>query len=108
MKKASAKFNVLKTSNCLDAMVQELFSEELNQKIKAEKRYSQILINITDSSELLGDAKEVIQSLGVCIVEAKPLSPNWVLLKLDVKDAREVALRLTEQGFLIKGINALP
>ena len=89
-------------------MVQELFSEELDQEIKAEKTYSQILIHITNSSELLGEAKEVIQSLGVRIVEAKHLSPNWVLLKLDVKDAQEVALKLTEQGFLVKGINALP
>jgi hypothetical protein len=80
----------------------------LNQKIKAEKTYSQILIYVTNSSKLLGEAKEVIQSLGIRIVEVKHLSPNWVLLKLDVKDAREVALKLTEQGFLMKGINALP
>jgi len=89
-------------------MVQELFWEELDQEIKAEKMYSQILIHIIDSSELFGEAKEVIQSLGIRIIEAKHLSPNWALLKLDVKDVREVALKLTEQGFLVKGINALP
>jgi hypothetical protein len=89
-------------------MVQQLFSEELNQEIKAEKTYSQIFINITNSSRLLEEAKEIIEGLGVRIIEAKHLSPDWTLLKLDVKDIREIALKLTEHGFLIKGINALP
>jgi hypothetical protein len=89
-------------------MVQELFLEELNQEIKADKTYSQILINITNSSKLLEEAKKIVEALGVCIIEAKRLSPNWTLLKLDAKDMRDVALKLTEHGFMIKGINALP
>jgi hypothetical protein len=51
----------------------------------------------------------MIEDLGVRIIETKHLSSNnWVLLKLDVKDMRGIALKLTEHGFFIKGINALP
>jgi hypothetical protein len=89
-------------------MVEERFSEELNQEIKAEKTYSQIFINMSNSPVLLREAKEIVEGLGVHIIEAKIISPEWTLLKLDAKDMREVALKLTEQGFLIKGINALP
>jgi hypothetical protein len=89
-------------------MVEERFSEELNQEIKADKTYSQIFINMSNSPVLLREAKEIVEGLGVHIIEAKTISPEWTLLKLDAKDMREVALKLTEQGFLIKGINALP
>ena len=51
----------------------------------------------------------MIENLGVRIIETKHLSSNnWALLKLDVKDMRDVALKLTEHGFFIKGINTLP
>jgi hypothetical protein len=89
-------------------MVEERFSEELNQEIKADKTYSQIFINMSNSPVLLREAKKIVEGLGVHIIEAKTISPEWTLLKLDAKDMREVALKLTEQGFLIKGINALP
>jgi hypothetical protein len=89
-------------------MIQELFLDELNQEIKADKTYSQIFIKMSNSPILLGEVKKIVEGLGVHIIEAKRLSPNWTLLKLDAKDMREVALKLTEQGFLIKGINALP
>ncbi len=87
-------------------MAQELFLDELNQEIKADKSHSQIIINITNSPKLLGEVKKIVEGLGARIIETKHLSPNLTLLKLDVKDMREVALKLTEQGFLIKGINA--
>jgi len=89
-------------------MVEERFLEELNQEIKADKTYSQIFINMSNSPILLREAKKIVEGLGVHIIEAKTISPEWALLKLDAKDMREVALKLTEQGFLIKGINALP
>ena len=89
-------------------MVEERFSGELNQEIKADKTYSQIFINMSNSPVLFREVKEIVEGLDVHIIEAKTISPEWTLLKLDVKDMREVALKLTEQGFLIKGINALP
>jgi len=36
------------------------------------------------------------------------LSTYWVLFKLNVRDMRDAALKLTEHGFTVKGINALP
>jgi len=89
-------------------MVDERLLEELNEEIKADKTYSQIFINMSNSPILLREAKEIVEGLGVHIIEAKTISPDWTLLKLDVKDMRDIALKLTEQGFLIKGINALP
>lgn len=90
-------------------MVQKIIAEEFNHEVKADKDHSQILIKITPSSKTFEEAKRIIEDLGVRIIETKQLSSNnWVLLKLDVKDMRDVALKLTEHGFFIKGINALP
>jgi len=80
-----------------------------NSEIKPDKTHAQIFIKITPSSKTVEEAKRMIEDLGVRIIETKHLSSNnWVLLKLDVKDMRDVALKLTEHGFFIKGINALP
>lgn len=90
-------------------MVREMFSEGFNHEVKADKHHSQILIKNTPSSKTFEEAKRIIEDFGVRIIETKHLSSNnWVLLKLDVKDMRDVALKLTEHGFFIKGINALP
>ena len=89
-------------------MIQEETLEELGYEVKADKRYAQILVKITDPSRSDVDAEKIIEVLGVHVVEKNPLSTSWVLLKLDVKDMRNVALKLTEYGFFIKGINALP
>jgi hypothetical protein len=89
-------------------MAEEKLLEELNQRIKADKTYSQIFIHIAHSSKLLVEAKKTVEALGVRIIQVKHLTPNWTLLKLGTKDMRDVALKLTEQGFLIKGINAIP
>lgn len=74
-----------------------------------DKHHSQILIKITPSSKTFEEAKRIIEDLGVRIIETKNLSSNnWILLKLDVSDMRNLALKLTESGFsVIKGINAL-
>ena len=87
-------------------MVKQTFSEEFNHKIKADKNHAQILIEITPSSTTLDEAKKIINKSGVEIIETTHLSSNWILLKLDVKDMRDIALKLTEYGFFIHGINA--
>jgi hypothetical protein len=90
-------------------MVQKMCSEEFDHEVKADKDHSQILIKITPSSKTFEEAKRMIEDLAVCILETKNLSSNWLLLKLDVRDIRDVALKLTEIGFLnIKGLNAIP
>jgi len=90
-------------------MVQAQLLEELDQEVKADSTYAQILIKITPSSKTYEEAKKIIEELGVHIIEAKQLSAQWMLLKLDVMDMRNVVLKLTENGFLnMKGINALP
>jgi len=90
-------------------MVQKIISEKFNDEVKADKDHSQILIKITPSSKAFEEAKRIIENLGVRIIETKHLSSNsWVLLKWDVSDMRNLALKLTESGFsVIKGINAL-
>jgi hypothetical protein len=87
-------------------MVHEKVPKEFNQEIKADRNHAQILIKIIAPKTFEG-AKSIIEDLGVQIIETKHLLSNWVLLKLDVKDMRNVVLKLTEHGFLIRGINAL-
>lgn len=87
-------------------MVKQTFPEELNHKIKVDKYHAQILIEITSTPNYLDEAKKIIHKSGVEIVETTHFSPKWILLKLDVKDMRDIALKLTEHGFSIHGINA--
>lgn len=84
--------------------------EEFNHEIKADKNHAQILIEITPASKTLGEVKKIIEDLGIHIIEKKHLSSNRALLKLDVKDMRNVvALKLTESGFFNgKEVNASP
>lgn len=80
---------------------------QLNSEIKLDKMHAQILININHFSKTYIEAKEIIEGLGIDILETRYLSLNQILLKLDTKDMRVVALKLTENGFLeIKGYNA--
>ena len=88
-------------------MVYDVTSKEFNHELKADKNYAQILIQISPHSKTLREAKKMIEDLGVNIVKTKSLSSEWILFKLDVLDMRTVALKLTEHGFFIKGINAL-
>ncbi len=82
--------------------------EELGSEIKADKTCAQILLRRGGSQGSDEEAVKIIETLGVHVIEKTVLSTSWVLLKLDVPDMRNVALKLTEHGFLIKGINALP
>jgi hypothetical protein len=89
-------------------MVKEKILEDQGLEIKANKNYAQILIKTNNDSGAFEDAKKIIEECGIHIIEVKHLSSNRLLLKLDVKDMRNVALKLTEHGFIIQGINALP
>jgi hypothetical protein len=72
-----------------------------------DEKHSQIMIEI-DSSRTFAEAKRIIEESGAHIFETFVISANWMLIKLDIMDMREVALRLSEHGFPIKGINASP
>jgi hypothetical protein len=89
-------------------MNQEETLEELGYEIKADQGHAQILLKMADALGSDEQAVKIIEGMGIHVVEKHALSTSWVLLKLDVKDMRNVALKLTEHGFLIKGINALP
>lgn len=89
-------------------MTYEEDREELDFEIKPDRRYAQILIKITDSSISDKEAEKLIEGLGINIISKSRHSTYWVLLKLNLKDMREAALKLTEHGFTVKGINALP
>jgi hypothetical protein len=89
-------------------MVHQEILKDLDLEIKADKKNAQILIKSNRDLRCLEEAKKIIEDSGIRIIETKPFSSNQVLLKLDTKDMRDVALKLTEHGFIIKGINALP
>lgn len=84
-----------------------MISKEFDRQVKTDKDHAQILIKIANDSKAIEEAKKIIEDLKVHVIETKYLRPNWVLLKLDVKDMTSIALKLTESGFIIKGINAL-
>jgi hypothetical protein len=88
-------------------MTYEESLQELDVEIKADHRYAQILIKITDLSKSNNELEKLIESLGVHIVAKSRLSTYWVLFTLNVRDMRDVALKLTEHGFIVKGINAI-
>lgn len=88
-------------------MVYEETLEDVGPEVEPDRSRAQILLKITDSLKSDAEAEKIVRDLGVHVIEKRYLSTHWVLLKLDVKDMRNVALKLTEQGFVIKGINAL-
>jgi hypothetical protein len=89
-------------------MVYEEKLEEVGHEIKTDKSHAQILLKITDSSKSDAEAERIVEGLGVHIVKKSRLSTHWTLFKLNVKDMRNVALELSENGFfVIKGVNAL-
>jgi len=88
-------------------MVYEETLEDVGPEVEPDRSRAQILLKITDSLKSDAEAEKIVRDLGVHVIEKSYLSTYWVLLKLDVKDMRNVALKLTEQGFVIKGINAL-
>jgi|GEM_PF-2002812 len=76
-------------------------------KINTDPNYSKILIQVLNpTTEEIVDG--IIKSLGLEIISKNRLSMNWMVYTLNIKDMREVALILTEHGFAVEGINALP
>jgi len=89
-------------------MAKEEVFGKFDYEIKPDKNHAQILIGITSSSKSFEEAKKIIEELGVRIIEiSEHLPTHFIVVKLDVKDMRDIVLKLTENGFsIIKGINA--
>ena len=82
--------------------------DEFAQAVKPDKDGAQIVVEITEASKSFEELKKIIEKLGVSITEVKQLSPQCVVIKLNVKDMREIVLKLTESGIChVQGINAL-
>lgn len=85
----------------------DILEEFVQQEVIEDRNYAQILIKIM-SLKNHKEARRIIEESGIHIVEEKILQRDWVLLKLNVEDMREISLKLIENGFLnIKGVNAL-
>ena len=82
------------------------FSEIFNRRVKVDKEYAQVLLEVS-STMTYDDAIRVIEQAAVRVVQSEYLAPAWVLFKLDAADTRMVVLKLIENGFSkVKGINA--
>ncbi len=88
-------------------IVQDRADEKFEYEIKADTDHAQLLVQIGPETKGFEEARQIIEETGIHITETTPLSSRWILLKLDVKDMRNIALRLIENGFSnIKGMNA--
>jgi hypothetical protein len=83
----------------LKSMIRDKVSKEFNIEVKADKNHAQILIEVNSGINTLNKARKIIEGLGIHIIETKRRSSKLVPLKLDIKDMREVVLKLTESGF---------
>lgn len=89
-------------------MIYKKTSKKVNPEVNADNTYAQILLQVNKHSNEFQNAKGMIEESGIHILDIKVLSPTQVLLKLDVADMREIALKLTEHGFMMEGINPSP
>jgi hypothetical protein len=81
--------------------------ENFNHELKAHPDYAQILLRITSSSETFEEARQLIEDQNIHVIETVHLPGNKILIMLNVKDMRGIALKLIEKGFIgVKGINA--
>jgi hypothetical protein len=80
--------------------------DEFSCQISANDEHAQMLIKLEPRLGTYGEAKEIIDAEGIGIIEERYLLPELVLFVLDVKDMRNLALKLTENGFVVKGVNA--
>jgi hypothetical protein len=81
--------------------------DAMNHAITVDLEHAQLIVRITGPPKEV-EAEEIIKSLGIYIVSKALLSKDWIRYTLSVKDMRDAALKLTEKGFVVKGINALP
>ena len=101
-------FNGIKIRRVSRTMVFEKIPEKIDHELRADRWHAQILMEVANSPISFKEAKKIIEELGIHIIETKRLSANWTLIKLDLKDMRDVTLKLSESGFLnIKGVNAI-
>jgi hypothetical protein len=76
-------------------------------RMRLDQNHAQVLIEVGSELNTIEKARSIIEGIGVHIIEIQNLSPQRVLLTLDVTDMREVVLKLTQNGFLkIEGYNA--
>ena len=81
--------------------------ESYSRQIELDKNHAQVLIEVGSEVNTIEKARKIIEEIGVRIIQTQTLSPQWILVKLDVKDMRDVVLKLTQNGFLkIEGYNA--
>lgn len=89
-------------------MINRKNSRQHYEQINPDKEHAQILIEVGSEPNIIEKARQIIEGLGVHVIEIENVLPQLVLFKLDVKDMREAVLRLTENGFFnIEGYNAL-
>ena len=82
--------------------------EGLDYEFEDDQHHAQIMLILSPPIRTLREAQEIIESFGANIVDKKYLSSTCVVIKLDTKDVRSIALHLIEKGFNnLKGINAL-
>ena len=75
--------------------------------MRLDQDHAQVLVEVGSELNTIEKAKSIIEGSGVRILEIQNLSPQRVLLTLDVRDMRDVVLKLTQNGFLkIEGYNA--
>lgn len=80
--------------------------KRLLDNINTDPNFSKILIkllNLTTEEEI----DRIIRNIGLEIISKTYPSKDFLLYTLNIKDVREVALILTEQGFTVEGISAL-
>lgn len=82
--------------------------EEYPESFKEDKNHAQLFIKISDDLILEKEAEKIIENLGIHIITKNRLPENWLCLKLDIEDVREAVLKLSEKGYIAKGINAIP
>jgi len=80
---------------------------QFDGKIQPDRAHAQILMEINTSTKTFEEAKKIIEDSGISIIKVKQLSSDCILLKLNVRDMRNLVLKLIENGFSnIRGVNA--
>jgi hypothetical protein len=88
-------------------MPRKIVSGKNSRFMLPDKGYAQIIIETDLQVNTLERAKQIIEELGFHIIDTKNLGSQFFLLKLDTKDMREIALKLSQKGFSkIEGYNA--
>jgi hypothetical protein len=80
--------------------------EAILPDLLSDKRYAHILFEVDPEINTLQKAKQIIEALGIQIIEIQEKAWQRIAMKLDVADMSEAALRLSENGFRkVEGYN---